>query len=403
MEDQGRKQRGMEIAAMYKIHKKKGSWSVPSMSGNGYYMVDMESQKCSCLDYETRECKCKHIFAVEFVIKRKQNADGSTTVTQSLTVKRKTYPQNWTAYNAAQTREKEMVSKLLRGLCDGIIQPVQKMGRPRLPLADVVFSATMKVYGTLSGRRTTCDLRDCETKGFVSSAPHYNTVFKYLEDQKLTPILKTLITESALPLKDIEEDFAIDSSGFSTCTYTRWFDEKYGKHANQHDWVKLHVTTGTKTNIVTAAEVTEASVHDNTQFKPLINATAENFDMREVSADKAYLSKENLALVVGHGAVPYIPFKSNTTGEGPKLWKKMYHLYQFKRDQFLDHYHKRSNVESTVWMIKSKFGKEIRSKLPVSQENELLLKVLCHNLSVVTTSIFEFGIEPEFWSEKEAA
>jgi len=65
---------------------------------------------------------------------------------------------------------------------------------------------------------------------------------------------------------------------------------------------------------------------------------------------------------VSVGAVPYIPFKENTTGQGPELWRKMYFYYQYNRQAFLAHYHKRSNVETTFSMIKGKFGGAIRSK-----------------------------------------
>ena len=42
-------------------------------------------------------------------------------------------------------------------------------------------------------------------------------------------ILKQLIVESSLPLKAVELDFAVDSSGFSSSRFTRWYDQKYGK------------------------------------------------------------------------------------------------------------------------------------------------------------------------------
>jgi hypothetical protein len=62
------------------------------------------------------------------------------------------------------------------------------------------------------------DLREAHKKGFISKTPHFNTIFNYLEDPKLTPILREMITISSLPLKDIETDFAVDSSGFSSAT-----------------------------------------------------------------------------------------------------------------------------------------------------------------------------------------
>jgi len=122
--------------------------------------------------------------------------------------------------------------------------------------------------------------------------------------------------------------------------------------------------------------------------------------MQEVSADKAYISADNLRATTAHGATPYIPFRSNTNiKNGDDLWKKLYHFYNFKREEFLMHYHKRSNVETTFSMIKAKFGERLRCKTETAQINEALCKVLCHNLCVVIQSMYELGIEPEFRAE----
>jgi len=80
---------------------------------------------------------------------------------------------------------------------------------------------------------------------------------------------------------------------------------------------------GVKTNIVTAVEITDRFAADIKYFKPLVDATAKNFALSEVSTDKAYLSAANLQTVIDHNAMPYIPFKSNsvstwTTGLKPR-------------------------------------------------------------------------------------
>lgn len=135
-----RQLRGLEIAATANITRKGGAWLVPSQSGKGRYTVcpDADAPHCTCPDHETRGVKCKHIFAVEYVITRQRNADGSTTVTQTRTLRetvQRTYPQNWTAYNAAQTHEKERFLDLLRDLCSGVSElPHPKKGRPPLPI-----------------------------------------------------------------------------------------------------------------------------------------------------------------------------------------------------------------------------------------------------------------------------
>lgn len=405
-----REERGLQIAAKANLQREGDRWFVPSQSGRGmndsYYIVkpDQSNPHCNCPDHEMRHVKCKHIFAVEFTIKREYTNDGQTeTMTESVTVK-KTYRQEWPAYNAAQTQEKDQFQTLLHQLCKGIGGPSQKMGRPRLSLEDMIFSAAFKVYSTISARRFMSDLRDAHSKGYIAKVPCYNSIFNYFEDEMLTPYLKMLIEESSLPLQAIESDFAVDSSGFSSSRFVQWVQAKHHdpKLLERRDWVKVHLMCGIKTNIVTAVEITDRFAGDSPQFKPLVNATAKNFVMQEVSADKAYLSAANLKTVMDHAAMPYIPFKSNS-GSASKsknaVWRRMYHYYSYNQSWFMQQYHKRSNVESTFSMIKAKFGDSLRSRTKTAQVNEALCKILCHNLCCLIQSMFELHVKLEFWLE----
>jgi len=403
-----REERGLVIAATCKIEKNKLGWKVPSQSGNGAYIVNLDHGEpfCTCPDFETRHLPCKHIHAVEYVIQRETKPDGSTTYTQSVKV---TCTQEWPAYNEAQTHEQERFVVLLRDLCNGIPQPEYKFGRPRLPLADVVFGLAFRTYTTMSGRRFTTNLKEAQEAGLISKAAHYNSSFNYLENPELTPLLKALIEQSASPLKAIETDFAVDSSGFATTTYSRWFDHKYGKERSKQAWVKTHLMCGVKTHVVTSVEATAFESADAPQLIPLVNTTARTFNISEVSADKAYSSRNNLRAVEAVGGTAYIPFKNRTNGIGSKqdgfdsLWNRMWHFYNFNRDSFLAHYHKRSNVETVFSMIKGKFGGSVRAKSPTAQVNEVLCKVLCHNICVLIQSIYELGLEPTFWAELPVA
>jgi hypothetical protein len=135
-------------------------------------------------------------------------------------------------------------------------------------------------------------------------------VSNYLVKPERTDILKSLITASSLPSKVVETDFAVDSSGFSTSRLVRWFNKKYGREVDNREWVKVHLMCGVNTKVVTAVEISGWAANDTTYFIPLVERTAAHFEVREVSADKAYLSRKNLNAVESVGGVPFIPFKS---------------------------------------------------------------------------------------------
>ena len=75
----------------------------------------------------------------------------------------------------------------------------------------------------------------------------------------------------------------------------------------------------------------------------------------------------------------------------------MHYLFAYQRDTFLARYHKRSNVETVFSMIKAKFGDALRTKSEVGQMNEVLCKVVAHNLCVLIACIHELGLDvPQF-------
>lgn len=163
------------------------------------------------------------------------------------------------------------------------------------------------------------------------------------------------------------------------------------------EWIKAHAIVGTKTNVVTGVQVHEENRADCPQMPALVSATAKNFMVRDVSADKAYVDTVNFQAVENLGGRAFIAFKANNVpSKYSRAWNRMYHLFCARRDDYLAHYHKRSNVEATFSAIKRVFGGNVRSKTKRAQINEVLLKVLCHNLRVLVHEMAELGISPDF-------
>lgn len=398
-----REAKGLEIAAKCRIGRDGDTWLVPSQSKQrGRYKVRLGggAESCTCDDFDLSGQPCKHIHAVRIVAQRER--DGETDPIAVVPVpKRPTYKQDWPLYDEAQRTEKHRFQVLLHDLCQGIEEPpTAKTGRRPHSVRDAVFAMTMKVYTGFSGRRFQCDLVDAHGNGYTSKAIPGLKVCHFLEDASFTPILKALIVQSALPLRLVETTFAPDSTGFSVSRYIRWYDEKWGKECSGKDWCKVHVMVGVNTHIVTACEIHGRDAADCPLFQPMLDTTAQNFTVKEVCADKAYLSHESLEAVAALGGFPLIPFKSNSSGVSGGLWAQLYGYFMYNREDFLKHYHQRSNVESVMSMVKAKFGASLRSKTETAMRNEAYCKILAHNICVVHQSQIELGIEGVFWKDE---
>lgn len=82
--------------------------------------------------------------------------------------------------------------------------------------------------------------------------------------------------------------------------------------------------------MVTALEVTEEHAADSPQFALLVKETINTFKIEEISADKAYSSRENHETAKEVGATAYVTFRNNATGNsgGSMVWKKAFLYFQ---------------------------------------------------------------------------
>ncbi len=392
-----RESKGIELAKSSLIDETKEGWIVSSQSDNRRYFIKKDFS-CNCLDHQTRNVKCKHAYAVEFFLQKPVSRMQS--IVQPIREPRKTYSQIWPAYNKSQTSEKELFLQLLADLTKS--ESDKHFGRPSANIGEMAFCCVLKVYTHFSTRRANTEIKDAAQKGLISVPYHYNTIIKYFDEPELTKLLQELIFLSASPLTTVEKKFAIDSSGFRTTQFNEYAKEKHGTK-KEHQWVKVHVLSGTKTNIICAVDIGEENSGDSPRLIPLAQQTLDNgFNMEELSGDKAYSSRDNLSFLNDNGVMPFIPFRKNMTENakgGGYIWKKMFHYFHYNQEQFLQHYHARSNAETTFYMIKSKFNDTIRSKKKTAQTNEMLCKILCHNIVVLIHEMHELGIKPDFCTQ----
>lgn len=401
--DRGRKQRGLAIAAKVPIKRVSRGYLVPSQSSKANYLVsvDGDGNFCSCRDFESRQLDCKHIYAVLFKLAREAAGEDAAPDIEAVQDTKPERPvRDWSAYNAAKKAQTPTFHRMLAHLCSGIPRPEKRgRGKPPMHLSDMAFAVVDKVYRKISSRVFDGDLADSLEEGWIERKPAFNTVSTYMSSPALTPVLHDLISTTSLPLVGAESHFAIDSTGFSPSQTVNWRRKNHEGVADNKGWVKGHFVCGVKTKIVTAVEVSDWRSHDNNYFKPLLRETAENHEVQYISADKAYLDRQNFSVAWDElGAIALIPFKTSTVPppDDGSVWTSMWRFFTHEREQFLELYHQRSNVETGVYMVKNNHQETILSKSPVGQENEVLCKFICHNLCVLVKAMHTMGIPEPF-------
>lgn len=321
---------------------------------------------------------------------------------------------DWKNYHLARTNEKRLFYQLLYELCQLFQEPQTietPTGRPKASLSDLLFSLGLKLYTKQCGRVLHSDLKMAEGLGFIEKTPGVNTLNDFMNCEATEDLLLKMLSLSAMPLKNLETDFAMDSSGFGSYQYERWQRVRFKKGVDGKElkklcrnYLKSHIIIGVKTNVILTSEITPGNYADAKQAPKLLEALKDNFNPQRVSADKAYSSTRIHQIIQSLGAIPYIPFKKNANPNkrSPEIWIKAFDYFKNHSQEFMYHYHKRSNVETTFSMVKLKFGEFLKCKKFESQRNELLMKFICHNICCLVTEIFERKINIDFKKCMEA-
>lgn len=321
---------------------------------------------------------------------------------------RKTYAQDWAVYYQACSREKLAFLKILTDAVDSleVDQKYCGNGRPPAFYKDIIKNLCVKAYNEYSLWRMDSELRIAKAMGVIDTVYKRSTLCKYANQPVIKDYLHELYKAIAEPLVEVDVVFAADSTGISDSYGKKHWVEVRLEHQKHKGWRKLHIMTGVRTNVITAAIITEGHCGDSPYFEGLLKETAKHFDVQEVSADAAYLSRKNVEAVANTGGLAYIMPKKNvkaySRGDRSGAWNRMIWLWRKHQLTFAQHYHQRSNVESTFGMMKRKWGHFCRNKLPVAQEVEILTKVVCHNAAVLSEALLAYEISPKFMQNAQS-
>lgn len=175
---------------------------------------------------------------------------------------------------------------------------------------------------------------------------------------------------------------AVDGTGFSLSSSSRWYDIRVGRMGERHDFLKLHIAIDVETGVIHAFTITGGMAHDSPEFERLLRCLPR---IAKCLGDSAYSSRKNCEIVVEKGGKPYLKFKANATARAGASygWKISYQEYKKDPENWLAMYHLRNIVESVFYSIKKRWHGFLKSRLGWMRRKELALKVLAYNLKQV--------------------
>ena len=403
-----RQHRGFEIASRQPIREIEidSKWKVPTQDknnerGKNYTVInDSGKFRCDCGDHVETQSNCKHIWAVHFHCLdqvhrgRKAYSHFVDEREKKGIPTRSSYPRNWAAYRKVRKDQKELFLSMLADLVEFIPPMPRKRGRG-IDLRSAIVAIVMKVYEAKSADIFMGDYRDARRRGITKTDCCSNTILNYMGRADIEPILKHLIGVSCLPLAEFEDVIAVDSTGFTTSLYTSFFDVKY-RGKKEKRYLTAHMGCGVKTKIITAVEI--SSQADPVMFPTIFHQSKDRVKVKEVLADRAYSADHIHELVAANKVRAYIEHKVSdkgvTTGNA---FKESVRFFKFNKAEFYQHYGRRSLVESAFSMMKRNFGPHLRSRTETAMKNEVLCKVLCHNIACLLHAMETFDITLDVW------
>lgn len=326
-----------------------------------------------------------------------------------------TPPVDVSKQNEAYALEDEIVPQLARQLCATIPwDPPAGRGRPPVPLPDRCWQVLMQVESERGCRRGARRFksRDYLTGGKVRS--DVNALSRFLNKKETTLLLQELLLLSSMPAASVETGIGVDGTGMDACR-SSYYESESSKRGQKLRKPRIHVTmaSGHQTNLITAAGISfpredarsesKAAPGETTYFVPLIEQTmrAKFRALAKITGDAAYGNQYNYQVGDRHGVTCFLEPKKNikNVGRRDSAYSRGALMALGQPARFRAERGPHQNVEATNHSLKQVIGSEVRSKSQRAIKNEILCKLILHNLRLLVHRFVVEGQEVDFASE----
>ncbi len=184
-------------------------------------------------------------------------------------------------------------------------------------------------------------------------------------------------------LIDDQPTGAIDSTGFEIRHASlHYLNKRPGTQRFRSPfWPKLTVLCHTRSYLWLGCHVSYGPSNDAPGFTPALRQAAELIDWDQILADAAYDSEWNHQLSRDVLGIRSTVIALNS--RGTRKWPHTKYRRQMKRRFWRQSYRQRVHVESSFSMDKRQLGSFLRSRQENSRFQEVLFRVLAHNLAIL--------------------
>ena len=264
------------------------------------------------------------------------------------------------------------------------------------------LASGIKQYYNVTNRKLPALLEHTLDREWTENPFHWNRISDFLSSREATAILDWAIAEVCMPFVPHVDRFIVDGTGISLSSRGHYRQERYGEsmEVRSRRFVRLHLVMERRFKFFPVALVTPesgAGSGEQSQVEYLLRRLAAlGFRPGQILADRGYSSESILQLIVELGAEPVIAFKSIYSRNrlpAKDLMRKLYLAFLADPEGFQEKYRDRPLIEAGISALKRKFVEAVRGRTHRTRVNEVLYKVLCHNIDVLIHAAIEFGFD----------
>jgi transposase len=189
-----------------------------------------------------------------------------------------------------------------------------------------------------------------------------------------------------LGLLPAQSSVAIDATGLETRHISRYFQWRKGVRVEAVAYPKLTTVCDLKSHFWLGVDVCVGPCVDSPQFAPAVTQAVANHPIRRLLGDKGYDAEHNHELCRDELGIRSTVIPARKNPKRTRKWPLTKYRRQMRRKHNRRGYGQRWQVESAFSRHKRVLGAALRARRWASQQWEVLLRVLTHNIMLLAAS-----------------